>query len=119
MALTIARFASTPELVAASENNPPLKQGASGEAVAIVQQAFIDLGFPMPKSTQGETRLPDGIFGTETTATARSFQQAKGLTVDGIVGRQTLAALEAAILVLFNQQATRILADLRQTDPRA
>ncbi len=118
MALTIARFSTTPQLVAASENSPPLKQGATGEAVAVLQQAFIDLGFPMPKSTNGGTRLPDGIFGAETTATVQAFQRANGLAVDGSVGRDTLRVLETAILVLFKGQAARISADIRHTNPR-
>jgi peptidoglycan hydrolase-like protein with peptidoglycan-binding domain len=35
----------------------------------------------------------DGIFGPLTEAGVRAFQEAHGLLVDGIVGRQTLAAL--------------------------
>jgi len=94
MALSIPRFSTTPVLSAASENRPPLQSGARGEAVAIVQEALIDLGFKMPNSTGQGQRLPDGIFGNETKATVETFQRLNGLLVDGIVGRQTLQKLE-------------------------
>jgi peptidoglycan hydrolase-like protein with peptidoglycan-binding domain len=99
MALKVPRFAVSPELQAASENNPPLRQGAKGEAVAILQQALIDLGFPMPISTHGGA-VPDGIFGQETAAAVRAFQSANGLQVDGVVGRQTMALLEEKVVLL-------------------
>lgn len=37
---------------------------------------------------------PDGIFGAKADKAARTFQQARGLTVDGIVGAKTWAALD-------------------------
>jgi peptidoglycan hydrolase-like protein with peptidoglycan-binding domain len=105
MALTSPRFARNNRLQRASENNPPLTIGESNEAVRIVQMALIDLGFPMPISTAGGTKLPDGIFGDETAGTIRSFQQANGLIADGIVGRNTLARLESLTVVATEQQA--------------
>lgn len=38
----------------------------------------------------------DGIFGSDTRAAVKRFQRANGLTVDGVVGRKTWAALENA-----------------------
>ena len=38
----------------------------------------------------------DGSFGAESNRTLRAFQQVFGLSVDGIVGAQTWAALEGA-----------------------
>jgi peptidoglycan hydrolase-like protein with peptidoglycan-binding domain len=42
---------------------------------------------------RGPTVTVDGIFGPNTEAAVRAFQQQKGLTVDGIVGPQTWRAL--------------------------
>ncbi len=39
----------------------------------------------------------DGIYGTLTQQAVSAFQQENGLTVDGIVGAQTAAALNAAL----------------------
>jgi peptidoglycan hydrolase-like protein with peptidoglycan-binding domain len=116
MALTLSRFSQDARLSRASENQPPLRQSESGAAVRILQLALIDLGFPMPGSTKDGTRLPDGIFGNETAACVRGLQQANGLTVDAVVGRQTLAALEAQILNLSQTNAT---ADAVETRKRA
>jgi peptidoglycan hydrolase-like protein with peptidoglycan-binding domain len=106
MALTSSRFATNTRLLAASENRPSLKVGERGEAVAIVQMALIDLGFAMPNSTAGGKQLPDGVFGPETNVVVRSFQAQNGLTVDGTVGRQTLAVLESLIVVQSKQRAS-------------
>ena len=40
----------------------------------------------------------DGQYGPSTLATVKEFQEAKGLQVDGIAGKQTLDAIAAAIL---------------------
>src|SRR5260221_6014542 len=97
MALSNPLFSTTPELSAASENRPPLHMGATGEAIAIVQQALIDLDFSMPVSSRQGQRLPDGIFGRETKAVVERFQRINRLQVDGIIGRQTLQRIEELI----------------------
>jgi len=56
----------------------------TGEDVAALQRALKKAGFSMDA---------DGIFGRNTEAAVRRFQQKKGLTVDGVVGRATRAAL--------------------------
>jgi uncharacterized protein YkwD len=101
---------------------PTLQEGSSGEAVEVLQRALQRAGFdPGPV---------DGEFGPMTAAAVRSFQAARGLVVDGIVGPQTWSALgegevtgpcanadtpatqltqaaaEEAVLCLINEQRT-------------
>lgn len=86
------RFNADSRLQAAANNNPPMRAGEQGHAVQKLQQALIDLGFPMPITTQ--RGASDGIYGAETVATVRKFQMKYGLQVDGIAGRQTLGQLD-------------------------
>lgn len=62
----------------------PLMQGAD---VLRVQQALLKAGLSLGAGGA------DGWFGNATEAAVKQFQQQKGLTVDGIVGAQTLQAL--------------------------
>ncbi|MCM3714325.1 peptidoglycan-binding protein [Alkalihalobacillus oceani] len=66
-----------------------LRIGSKGQAVKDVQQRLADLGFY--KSTA------DGIFGNSTASAVKHFQQQQGITVDGIVGPQTLRALQSPV----------------------
>lgn len=79
-----------------------MRQGEKGEPVAIVQQALIDLGFAMPRSTNNGRSLTDGIFGTETSKVVTQFQSRFGLVADGVVGRQTMARLDDLIMSQSN-----------------
>jgi peptidoglycan hydrolase-like protein with peptidoglycan-binding domain len=105
MPLTSLRFARDERLQRVSDNNPVMKRGEKGEPVATVQRALIDLGLAMPVSTAGGTKLPDGIFGSETEFVVRTFQRQNGLSADGIVGRETMGKLEllTAALTLGNK----------------
>jgi peptidoglycan hydrolase-like protein with peptidoglycan-binding domain len=93
MALTSARFKNSNRLQAAARNANAMYWGERGEAVALVQKAYVDLGFSMPGSTQPAGTM-DGIFGKETYAVTRSFQSKQGLGVDGVIGKQTLHELD-------------------------
>lgn len=62
-----------------------VSQGAQGNITKCIQGALICKGY----STNGF----DGIFGSGTASAVRSFQSACGLSVDGIVGKNTFAAL--------------------------
>lgn len=63
-----------------------LRRGSTGPEVTALQQRLTDLGF--------DPNGIDGQFGPGTEAAVKAFQQANGLTVDGIVGPVTRAALE-------------------------
>lgn len=98
MALDSARFSSIPRLHAAAEGRSPLAGGLRSRAVHVVQFALLDLGYSMPRSTGGSVS-PDGIYGDETVAIVKAFQRSRpGLTEDGIVGRNTMRALDREFL---------------------
>jgi N-acetylmuramoyl-L-alanine amidase len=67
--------------------------GADGAAVAEVQAILVQLG-----SLSSLPSTP--IFDEATDLAVRAFQQQRGVSVDGIVGRETYAALQAARLTL-------------------
>lgn len=93
MPLKSPRFASNSRLQQAANNSPPISRGSAGPHVAIIQQAFIDLGLAMAISTK-KKGLPDGIFGGETESRVWQFQARAGLVKDGVVGRETMAKLD-------------------------
>ena len=97
MTLQCARFSSEPDIVRASTNSPPLRQGSRGDGVRVLQLALIDLGIAMPISTHNGVSLPDGVFGAETLKAVMAFQRANGLVADGIAGAHTLERLDKAI----------------------
>jgi peptidoglycan hydrolase-like protein with peptidoglycan-binding domain len=97
MPLVSRRFASDSRLQAAAENSPPLRFGATGPAVAKMQDALVDVGFPMPITTANGSKTADGIWGQETSNTVRQFQLAQSLAADSVAGRDTLGRLDALI----------------------
>lgn len=62
-----------------------LKNGSKGTQVKVLQYLLNQQSYAAGKE--------DGIFGANTLAAVKAFQKAKGLTVDGIVGKNTWAAL--------------------------
>lgn len=64
-----------------------LQKGMSGGDVKLVQERLITLGYSLPKYGA------DGSFCSETERAVKSFQRAKGLKDDGIVGEKTCKAL--------------------------
>ena len=65
-----------------------IKRGSKGTAVKEMQQLLIAAGYNMPKYGA------DGSFGAESEAALRAFQRDNGLSVDGICGPKTWAALQ-------------------------
>lgn len=85
-------FKDNPTLQNICQNKYPysLHYGSSGEAVKLVQEALMDLGYSLPSGA-------DGYFGWETMDAVMNFQSDHGFSRDGIVGPCTLEALDSAI----------------------
>jgi len=66
-------------------NKTNLKNGSSGKLVYILQATLYCLGF--------DCKGIDSDFGSNTQSAVKAYQQAKGLTVDGIAGKNTFAKL--------------------------
>lgn len=84
----LALLAATLMCVCALPVAAALREGSRGSEVKTVQQKLKAWGY-----YSGEV---DGIFGPQTTAAVKSFQRKNGLAVDGVVGRETYAALGMA-----------------------
>jgi peptidoglycan hydrolase-like protein with peptidoglycan-binding domain len=72
-----------------------LARGSTGDAVRALQDEF---RFRDLSGDPGRALVVDGIFGPRTAAAVRGFQQALGITVDGIVGPLTWRALVSGML---------------------
>ena len=66
-------------------STPTLRLGSRGSAVIDLQTRLATAGF--------SAGTADGIFGSRTDAAVRSFQRARGLGVDGVVGPPTWSEL--------------------------
>ena len=77
---TIANINNTQTVYAAT-----YKQGSTGSTVKTIQQKLKNWGY--------YTGAVDGIFGSKTKEAVKYFQRKNGLSVDGVVGNKTLAAL--------------------------
>jgi hypothetical protein len=89
--VTVTVPATTPATTLPSTQAPTqtLKPGETGAQVKTLQKALATLGF--------SAGTPDGDYGPATQVAVERFQVAKGLAEDGIVGTQTLAALQKAL----------------------
>lgn len=69
-----------PEYSDLDQYHPTLRRGAKGESVELLQEML---------NVKGIQVAVDGDFGVLTEDAVRSFQNANGLTVDGVVGPKT------------------------------
>ena len=67
----------------------PLREGDTGTQVKLLQKALTALGF--------SPGIADGTFGPGTKTAVQDFQNQNGLTVDGVVGKETLAKIRQAL----------------------
>jgi peptidoglycan hydrolase-like protein with peptidoglycan-binding domain len=87
--VTVTNPSTTPTKPTTQAPQQTLKPGDTGEQVKILQQALTALHFSPGKA--------DGDYGPSTQVAVEKFQLAKGLAEDGVVGPQTLAALQQAL----------------------
>jgi peptidoglycan hydrolase-like protein with peptidoglycan-binding domain len=83
----VTKSRAAPSNVAASRlaAPPTLRMGDKGPSVVSLQKKLAAAGF--------STGAADGDFGQKTLSAVQSFQKAKRLTADGVVGPQTWGAL--------------------------
>lgn len=89
-ALASPLLAGEVALAPIADGRGSLRRGARGAGVKAVQQALIALGIDVPGGA-------DGVFGGGMEAAVVRFQRGHGLEGDGVVGRGTLRALDAAL----------------------
>ena len=75
---------------------PELKKGDTHNAVANAQALLIKNGYACGGRIVNGNEIPDGDFGPSTDKAVRAFQQLKGLSVDGVIGKDTWNALLTA-----------------------
>lgn len=66
-----------------------VREGAEGNLTRLIQQRLLNRGYDSLKAHGGA----DGVFGPGTTTAIKNLQKNKGLSVDGIVGKDTWRAL--------------------------
>ncbi len=82
----IAASGSSSSSSSSSTGSRLLYWGCTGDDVRALQQTLLGKGYK-------EVRTADGIFGQWTYDAVRAFQKDHGLAVDGVVGKDTRAAL--------------------------
>ncbi|MBP5165745.1 MAG: spore cortex-lytic enzyme [Oscillospiraceae bacterium] len=86
------------------------KQGSAGSVVTQIQKKLSQWGYYKYDI--------DGIYGSRTTAAVKNFQKANGLTVDGISGKQTLAAMGISSGATAEDNNVNLLARLISAEAR-
>lgn len=91
----LRRQTSAPKSTSSTSNHSndwtgqTLREGSRGQAVKDLQIKLRRLGYNVGSI--------DGIYGKQTAASVKSFQKERGLTPDGIAGRNTYNAIEQAL----------------------
>ena len=113
MPLTNPRFAGDPVLEACLAGEHRMMAPETGPAVKKVQQALIDLGFPLP------LRGADGAFSDETGFAVVAYKTDRQIFPnDPVVGPQTMGSLDAeeALLSPASVQARLMRAEALVSD---
>ena len=93
--------------IPSGQSLPTLKRGMKGEYVTLLQTKLVNKGYSV-----GSYGI-DGDFGSGTLKAVQQFQRDNGLTVDGIVGAKTWAALNdsAVRIQLYTVTIPHLTAD--------
>ena len=86
--LNSPRFRGNATLEDVLDGKKLLKSGETGDHIIRIQQGLVDAGFPLKKYGV------DGKFKSETKAAIKKYQKANALSSDGIVGKNTMGALD-------------------------
>ena len=115
VALTVgpaAGLASGGATTAASASTGPAGPATTTEHTIVLSSGSEGRQVKLLQEALGGVTV-DGVFGPETEAAVRSFQSSHGLSVDGIVGPQTSAALRS------NNAGSAFIADVSNVVPGA
>lgn len=107
MALEYLPFKNSPRIQEAAENRPPMRWGEKNQDVAVLQQALVDYGYALPRSTK--RNVLDGIYGREMYDKIRFFQTRNNLSVDGVAGRQTFTCLDYLMTTGTTAQTPKVV----------
>ena len=83
------------ESLPAGQQLSTLRRGDQNDAVRVLQQYLMSYGYL--------STTPDGQFGSGTERAVKLFQEANGLTADGIAGPGTLAILYGGDIVTYSE----------------
>jgi len=92
--LTSTKLSGNTELEKTFDNERIVSKPSKGDHVKLLQEALIDLGFPLPKFGA------DSDYGGETVTAVKDFQKKAGMSEkdqDGIVGRKTIGLLDMSL----------------------
>lgn len=76
----------SPSLSSIRKNKAYIKEGMTGPVIKKIQELLTKAGFPVQKT---------GLYGQTTLGLVKKFQESQGLEADGLLGRNTLRALES------------------------
>ena len=89
-------YSDAPEDKPATPTDPVLRRGNKGADVKTLHTLLVEKGYSV-----GSCRI-DGDFGSATLKAVKAFQKDNNLTVDGVVGAKTWAALKKASAKSFD-----------------
>lgn len=91
----LIEYATADDLQTVSIDLPVLRKGMKGlDAIKALQRTLKAMGY---KGLDGKALVIDGSYGGNTVYAVKTFQNAHGLTADGVAGKDTYTALYGAI----------------------